>query len=76
MTTENAGIREYVKWALTEQWNIVKYQAQKVVAVVYRRWSFTRGSNCNTDWENFGVLDGGRLWDWSLREVVTHGGVI
>ena len=25
---------------------IINRQAQKVVAVAYRRWSFTRGSNC------------------------------
>ena len=46
-----------------------------MVAVAYRRWSFTRGSNCNAlTGKIFGVLDwrslmgGGRL-----REVVAHG---
>ena len=60
-----------------KQWKNINRQTQKVVAVAYRRWSFTRGSNCKalTAWESFGVLDwrslmgGGRL-----REVVAHGG--
>ena len=29
-----------------KQWKIIYHQAQKVVTVAYRRWSFTRGSNC------------------------------
>ena len=32
---------------LLKQWKIINRQAQKVVAVAYRRWSFTRGSNCS-----------------------------
>ena len=42
-------IRECIKWSLTtgqKQWKIINSQAQKVVAVAYRRWCFTRGSNC------------------------------
>ena len=44
------------------QWKIINRQAQKVVALAYRRWSFTRGSNCKVFWI------GGRLW-----EVVIYG---
>ena len=42
-------IRECVKWSLTrgqKQWKIINSQAQKMVAVAHRRWSFTKGSNC------------------------------
>ena len=45
--------------------------AQKVVAVAYERWSFTRGSN-------YKALTGKNLvfFDrWSLWEVVAHGGL-
>ena len=41
-----------------------------MVAVAYRRWSFTRGSNCK-------ALSGKVLVFWigvRLREVVAHGG--
>ena len=41
-----------------------------MVAVAYRRWSFTRGSNCK-------ALTGKVLVFWigvRLREVVAHGG--
>ena len=48
--------------------DIINRQAQKAVAVSYRRWCFTRGSNCK------GVIGkvlvfwiGGRLW-----EVIAH----
>ena len=37
------------QWLLArgyKQWKIINRRAQKVVAVAYRRWSFTRGSNC------------------------------
>ena len=51
-------------------WKIINRQAQKVVVVAYRRWSFTRGSNCNALTEKILVFwIGGRL-----REVVAHGG--
>ena len=48
-----------------------------MVAVAYRRWSFTRGSNCkiweNFYWENFGVLDRRSfIGGGHLREVVAH----
>ena len=45
-------------------------RAQKVVAVAYRRWSFTRDSNCK-------ALTGRILVFWiggRLRGVVAHGG--
>ena len=47
-----------------------------MVLVAYRRWSFTRGSNCKAltgkmlvslDW--WSLMGGGRL-----REVIAHGG--
>ena len=47
----------------------LNFQAQKVVAVAYRRWSFSRGSNCK-------ALTGKVLVFWlrdGLREVVAHG---
>ena len=54
-----------------------------MVAVAYRRWSFTRGFNCkiwkNFHRENFGVLDwrsfigGGRLREVVAHEVVAYG---
>ena len=48
----------------------LNFQAQKVVAVAYRRWSFTRGSNCKVLSGKVLVFwIGGRLW-----EVVTNGG--
>ena len=48
----------------------LNFQAQKVVAVAYRRWSFTRGSNCKALTGKILVFwIGGRLW-----EVVAHGG--
>ena len=74
-------IRECIKWLLTtgkKQWKIINSQAQRVVMVTYRRWSFTRGSNCKaltrencgvSDWQP--LMEGGRLW-----EVVAHGGSI
>ena len=47
-----------------------------MVAVAYRRWSFTRGSNCKASTGNVLVFRiGGRLWDviayerWSHMEV-------
>ena len=40
-----------------------------MVAVAYRRWSFTSGFNCKAfDWENFGDLD------WWLLMGGAHGG--
>ena len=49
---------------------IINRQAQKVVAVAYRRWSFTRGSNCK-------ALTGKILVfciSGRLQELVVHGG--
>ena len=48
MHTAKIETREGVKWSLTrgeKQWKIIYHQAQKVVTVAYRKWSFTRGSN-------------------------------
>ena len=68
-----------IRWSLTRGLKkcrkIINRQAQKVVAVAYRRWLFTRGSNFNS-------LTGKILVFWSLmgdgclrrREVVVHGG--
>ena len=48
----------------------LNFQAQKVVAVAYGRWSFTRGSNCKALTRKVLVFwTGGLLW-----EVVAHGG--
>ena len=65
-------IRECIKSSLTtgkKQWKIINSQAQRVVMVTYRRWSFPRGSNCKAlTRENCGVSDcwslmrGGRTW--------------
>ena len=59
-----------------KQWKIINRQAQKVVAVAYRRWSFTRGSNCKALTGKVLVFwIGGRLWEvvayerWSHMEV-------
>ena len=49
--TANIRIRECVSGCLLEVKSDEKsfyFQAQKVVAVAYRRWSFARGSNCKT----------------------------
>ena len=68
MHTAKIEIRECVKWSLTMK--IINLQAQKVVAVAYRRWSFTRGSNCKALTGKVLVFwIGGRLW-----EVVAHEG--
>ena len=54
----------------------LNFQAQKVVAVAYKRWSFTRGSNCKALTGNVFVFwIGGLLWEvvayerWSHMEV-------
>ena len=49
--------------------------AQKVIAVVYRRWSFNRGSNCKALTGKIAVYwFGGHLGGGLLREVVAQGG--
>ena len=54
---------------------IINRQAQKVVAVAYRRWSFTGGSTVRLRLGNVGVLDwrsligGGRLQEVVYMEV-------
>ena len=69
-------MRQVVAYKRLKQWKIINRQAQKVVAVAYSRWSFTRGSNCNQLWlENFGVLDRWSVMESGrLREVVVRGG--
>ena len=72
-------IRECVKHSLTrglKHWKIINRQAQKVVAVAYRRWSFTRGFNCKAlTGKILAFWIGGRLWEvvayerWSHMEV-------
>ena len=54
----------------------LNFQAQKVVAVAYRRWSFTIGSNCKALTGKILVFRiGGPLWEvvayekWSYMEV-------
>ena len=54
---------------------IINRQPQKVVAVTYRRWSFTRGFNCKALTEKILVFwIGGNLWEvvaykrWSHME--------
>ena len=78
MHTAKIEIRECVKLSLTRsqnQWKIINRRAQKEVAVAYRRWSFTRGSNCEAlTRKKFGVLDWWSLIGGdSLRGVAAHG---
>ena len=74
MHTAKIEISEGIKWSLTigkKQWKIINQQAQKVVTVAYRRWSFTRGSNCKTlTWTILVFWIGDHL-----REVVLYGGL-
>ena len=46
MHTVNIKIREYLQ-EVKNKGKSFKFLAQKAVMVAYRRWSFTRGSNCN-----------------------------
>ena len=42
----------------------INHKAQKLVVVTYRRWSFTRGSNCKALTGKIVVFwTGGRLWE-------------
>ena len=51
----------------------LNFQAQKVVAVAYRRWSFTRGSNCKALTGKIAVFRiGGRLWEVVAYEKWLH----
>ena len=74
MHTAKIEISEGIKWSLTigkKQWKMINRQAQKVVTVAYRRWSFTRGSNCKTfTWKILVFWIGDHL-----REVVLYGGL-
>ena len=53
---------------------VINRQAQKVAAVAYWRWSFTRGSNCKAlTGKSLMFWTGGRLWEvvakrWSHME--------
>ena len=55
---------------------IIMPSPQKVVAVAYERWSFTRCYNYRAlNGKKFGVLDRWSLMgSGRLREVVAHGG--
>ena len=69
-------IRECSKWSLTtgqNQWKIINSQAQNVVAVAYRRWSFTRGSKCKALTGKIVVFRiGSRLWKVVVYERWSH----
>ena len=74
MHTVNIEMKEYIKCSLSRELKTtgksLNFQAQKVVKVAYRRWSFTRDSDCKSLTEKVLVFwIGGRL-----REVVAHGG--
>ena len=59
MHTANLEIREYViayKRLKTSGKSLLTFRPEKVVAVAYRRWSFTL-QLYSFDWEKFGVLD-------------------
>ena len=63
-------MHQVVAYKSLKTMELINHQAQKVVAVAYRRWSFTRGSNCK-------ALTGKVLVFWisgHLREEVAHGG--
>ena len=63
-------MHQVVAYKSLKTMELINHQAQKVVAVAYRRWSFTRGYNCK-------ALTGKVLVFWisgHLREGVTDGG--
>ena len=69
--SENASVVAYKRLKTME--NHYSFQAQKVVAVAYRSWSFTRGSNCKALTSK--VLKfwiGGRLWEMVAYERWSH----
>ena len=52
---------------------IINRQVEKVVAVAYRRWPFTRGSNCKALSGKVLVFwIGGRLWKGVAHERWSH----
>ena len=63
---------------------MINGQAQKVVPVAYRRWSFTRDSNCKAltgkvlvfwigvDYDSWSLTRGGRTWRFDC--IQTDGG--
>ena len=66
--TANMEIRSFINWSLTrglkqlKQRKIIKPALQKIIVVVYQRWSFMRGSNYRVLTGNIFVLwKGGRL---------------
>ena len=70
MHTANIVIREYVKWLLTRGQKTpaksLNFPAQKVAAVAYRKWSFTRDSKSLTRTVLVFWI-GGRLWEVVLK---------
>jgi len=69
-------MRQVVAYKRLKTKKIINRQAQKKLAVAYRRWSFTRRSNCKALTGKILVLwIGGRLWEvvayewWSHMEV-------
>ena len=52
---------------------MINHQAQKVVVVAYRRWLFTRGSNCKAlTGKVLLVWIGGCLWEVVAYERRSH----
>ena len=79
--TANIEIRECVKWSLqevkTKENHILSGPKTLLVAVAYRRWSFTRGSNsgCNCKALTGKVVvfwTSGRLWELAAYERWSH----
>ena len=53
--------------------NIIYRQTRRVVAVAYRRWSFTRDSNCKAlTGRILGFWIGGLLWEVVVYERWSH----
>ena len=64
MHTAHRDQRNASSGEVTNSIKSLNFQAQKVVAVAYRRWSFTRVSNCKALTGKVLVFwIGGRLWE-------------
>ena len=64
MHTAHRDQRNASSGEVTNSIKSLNFQAQKVVAVAYRRWSFTRVSNCRALTGKVLVFwIGGRLWE-------------
>ena len=51
-------MRHVVAYKKLKTMEIINHQPPKMVAIAYRNWSFTRGSNCKVlNGKNWGVLD-------------------